>query len=104
MVKSLPYMDVKGLALPFLRTSLWACMMNSPRSMDGISKLLSKSDVDKLKNSQKRPMVEQAEGLLADSWKLVEKSSLEQSKKPAEWLCTWWVRRGLGESHKALQI
>ncbi|CAL1153508.1 unnamed protein product [Cladocopium goreaui] len=92
MMKSIAYMEFKGSTslYPFLRTALWASMMCSNRSSDGYSKLLNKSDCEKLKNAAFKAQVDMAEQALADGWEVIQKSTAEQATKLAAFgrLCT----------------
>ncbi|CAL1171611.1 unnamed protein product [Cladocopium goreaui] len=89
MMKSIAYMEFKGSTslYPFLR---WASMMCSNRSSDGYSKLLNKSDCEKLKNAAFKAQVDMAEQALADGWEVIQKSTAEQATKLAAFgrLCT----------------
>ncbi|CAL1159306.1 unnamed protein product, partial [Cladocopium goreaui] len=92
VMKSIAYMEFKGSTslYPFLRTALWASMMCSNRSSDGYSKLLNKSDCEKLKNAAFKAQVDMAEQALADGWEVIQKSTAEQATKLAAFgrLCT----------------
>ena len=55
---------------PFLRASLLACQLTSPKIVDGTARLLSKSDFDKLKSANLRQNLLQAEQMVADAYQV----------------------------------
>eukprot|EP00438_Fugacium_kawagutii_P025110 Skav213459 [mRNA] locus=scaffold837:813360:815441:- [translate_table: standard] len=63
----------QGSQLTLCRVALLTCMLTSTKSMDGFSKLIFKSDFDKIKG----PLAEKAaqvESMLEDAWKAVQTS------------------------------
>lgn len=64
--------------LPFLRVGLCATQVTAPRDSvkDGISRMITKSDIDRLKQKKMASAVLQAEQLMAVGWKAVEQSPL----------------------------
>eukprot|EP00438_Fugacium_kawagutii_P022896 Skav224158 [mRNA] locus=scaffold2007:112782:115211:+ [translate_table: standard] len=62
---------------------MWATMMTAPRQVDGVAKILTKSDTERLKNPTVKPKVLEAETILSDSWQLLNASSASENKKIA---------------------
>ena len=82
-MKLLTHYDFKvsGNLLPCFRVAVLAAQLTSSKIVDKISKLLVKSDFDRLKTKCKAEL-QDAEKLLADSWSLVEKAKhLEELKR-----------------------
>lgn len=53
-----------------LRTGLLATNLVSPKVVDGVSRLLVKSDVEKLKAKNKMPMIERSEKIMSSGWEM----------------------------------
>ena len=72
--------------VPHLRTGLLACNLVSPpgKVIDGVSRLLVKSDIEKLKGKAKTAQVDAAEKVMADGWDsaiaMVEAGSAKKSE------------------------
>ena len=82
-MKLLTHYDFKvsGNLLPCFRVAVLAAQLTSSKIVDKISKLLVKSDFDRLKTKCKAEL-QDAEKLLANSWSLVEKAKhLEELKR-----------------------
>jgi hypothetical protein len=82
-MKLLTHYDFKvsGNLLPCFRVAVLAAQLTSSKIVDKISKLLVKSDFDRLKTKCEAEL-QDAEKLLADSWSLVEKAKhLEELKR-----------------------
>ena len=73
MMRQISYLDFQepSCQFPLLRAGLVACQLTSPLVRDGVSKLLSKSDLDKLKASSNRANIIRAEDILNDAWKIL---------------------------------
>ncbi|CAE7253374.1 unnamed protein product [Symbiodinium sp. CCMP2592] len=72
---------VEGNLLPCLRIALLAAQISSPVSADKVAKLLSKTDVEKLRAlKDKGPLVE-AETLLKGCWETVQAATNVQEKR-----------------------
>ena len=80
---------MKTSMAPFLRAAVLCTQLTSPKHCDGISKLLTKSDVDKMKSVQMLAKVEEAENVLCAGWAacLMEKASQEHSTAAFGRLC-----------------
>jgi hypothetical protein len=77
-MSAVAYVDLKGDAgttYPFLRAACLAAQLTSPKSADGISKLLTKSDVEKLKTKEMRPQVDLAEKTMAMGWNVISNAA-----------------------------
>ena len=57
---------------PVCRAAIWACMLTTNKASDGFAKLLSKSDLDRLKAPTMLAKIKEAEGMLKDSWQAME--------------------------------
>ena len=57
-----------GCMFPFLRCAIWATLASSPHVKDGYSKILTKSDVEKLRSSTLAPKIATAETQLQTAW------------------------------------
>ena len=68
--------------LPFLRVALCATQVTAPRSFirDGISKMICKSDFDKLKQKKAFDDIMKAEQLMVAAWQTLEASGLPLEK------------------------
>ena len=67
---------------PMIRVALLATNLTCDKIVDGIGRLLLKSDVEKLKSKKLQPMVCEAEELLLGRWKDLEKDTkLNQTQK-----------------------
>ena len=67
---------------PMIRVALLATNLTCDKIVDGIGRLLLKSDVEKLKSKKFQPMVCEAEELLLGRWKDLEKDTkLNQTQK-----------------------
>ena len=62
---------------PMIRVALVAANLTCDKIVDGIGRLLLKSDVDKLKTKKLQPKVCEAEELLLGRWKDLEKYQVE---------------------------
>ena len=51
------YMNGDGTTYPFSRAARLAAQLTSPKSSDGISRLLTKSDVEKLRGKDMKQIV-----------------------------------------------
>ena len=80
---------------PLLRASLWAASMSSPKSADSISKLLTKSDIEKLKSSGMKTQIKTAETLLSLSWNLLSKTGNLHEKKGVQAMGRMMIRTAL---------
>ena len=72
-MSAVTFIDLKGdgTTFPFLRAACLAAQLTSPKSSDGISKLLTKSDVEKLKSKDMKKIVELAEKTMAMGWNVM---------------------------------
>jgi hypothetical protein len=72
-MSAVTFIDMKGdgTTFPFLRAACLAAQLTSPKSSDGISKLLTKSDVEKLKSKDMKKIVELAEKTMAMGWNVI---------------------------------
>ena len=86
---------------PFLRAALWACQLHSPRHSDSISRLLSKTDVERLKTSSAKQTVKNAEQLLKMSWDMLEKLGWLNDKKGVGLLTRFMIRVALFVCNKS---
>ena len=70
MFTQITYWDFRqeGQLFPCLRCALLATALSGTKVSDGISKVLVKADLDKLKQSTMKPKVLQGEQVLANSW------------------------------------
>ena len=70
MFTQITYWDFRqeGQLFPVLRIALLATSLTGTKVSDGISKVLVKADLDKLKQSTMKPKVLQGEQVLANSW------------------------------------
>ena len=77
-MQNLAYHDfkVEGSQLIMVRLAILHTMLTSKRSTDGYSKLIYKSDLDKLKGSLKEKAV-QVEQLLVDAWGKCQSTSVD---------------------------
>ncbi|CAL1171130.1 unnamed protein product [Cladocopium goreaui] len=65
---------VPGQLFPFIRLAAWTTMATgNHKAIDGFAKILSKSDLDRLKSNQTIPKTMEAETILADAWNTIEK-------------------------------
>ena len=71
------FMSAVGTTYPFLRAACLAAQPTSPKSSDGISRLLTKSDVEKLKGKDMKQIVELAEKTLAMGWNIVSNAAAQ---------------------------
>ena len=53
---------------PHVRTRLLAANLVGTKVVDGIARLLTKSDVQAMAKKEKRAVVQEAESMLADAW------------------------------------
>ena len=60
---------VPGQVFPHLRVALWANMASTDKHQDGFSKVLNKSDVEKLRGQNLAEKIQACEGHLAEAWK-----------------------------------
>jgi hypothetical protein len=60
-----------------LRAACLAAQLTSPKSSDGISRLLTKSDVEKLKGKDMKQIVELAEKTMAMGWNIVSNAAAQ---------------------------
>ena len=86
---------------PFLRAALWACQLHSARHSDSISRLLSKTDVERLKTSSAKQTVKSAEQLLKMSWDMLEKLGWLNDKKGVGLLTRFMIRVALFVCNKS---
>ncbi|CAJ1382484.1 unnamed protein product [Effrenium voratum] len=68
---------------PMIRISLWATMLTSPKSQDGFAKILTQSDIQRLKTSQMLPAVQQAEAMLQDAWRVQQQMKAMKARPEA---------------------
>lgn len=54
---------------PMIRLAAWACQLTTTRHEDGFARLLTRSDLDRLKSKDLEEQVVEAEAMLADAWK-----------------------------------
>ena len=80
---------------PFLRASLWACQLHSQKHSDSISRLLSKSDVERLKAASCKDQIKSAEQLLKISWDLLHKLGWLSEKKGVSIMARFMIRVAL---------
>ena len=76
LMATLANMDFKvpGQLFPFIRLAAWTTMATgNHKAIDGFAKILSKSDLDRLKSNQTTPKTMEAETILADAWNTIEK-------------------------------
>ena len=66
---------------PYIRAACWATQLTTNKHADGVSKLLSKADLQRMASPGLAPEVTKAESILADCWKVVQASM--QSKANA---------------------
>ena len=59
--------------VPHLRTAFLAANLVSPKVVDGVAKLLVKSDIEKLKSKDLASKVDASESEMATAWSIVEK-------------------------------
>jgi len=86
---------------PFLRAALWACQLHSPKHHDSISRLLSKTDVEKLKTAAVKQTVKNAEQLLKMSWDILEKLGWLNEKKGVGLIARFMIRVALFVCNKS---
>ena len=55
---------------PMLRVAYWATLLTSPKTQAGFAKIITRSDLEKLRSDSMRSQVEQAETILQDAWKV----------------------------------
>lgn len=80
---------------PFLRASFWAAAMSSPKSADSISKLVTKSDIEKLKGTNMKTQIKTAETLLSLSWNLLSNTGSLHEKKGVRAMGHMMIRTAL---------
>ena len=80
---------------PFIRASLWACQLHSQKHSDSISRLLAKSDVERLKTAALKPQIKSAEQLLKISWDLLDKLGWLSDKKGVSIMARFMIRVAL---------
>eukprot|EP00435_Cladocopium_sp_Y103_P036891 s4034_g9.t1 len=68
---------VQGCVFPHLRVAIWATLSSSSKHQDGFSKLLNKSDVEKLRSNTMSDKIKSTEKILADSWKVIQDPALD---------------------------
>ncbi|CAE7236417.1 unnamed protein product [Symbiodinium sp. CCMP2456] len=86
---------------PFLKAALWACQLHSPKHHDSISRLLSKTDVEKLKTAAVKQTVKNAEQLLKMSWDILEKPGWLNEKKGVGLIARFMIRVALFVCNKS---
>ena len=86
---------------PFVRAALWACQLHSPKHHDSISRLLSKTDVEKLKTAAVKQTVKNAEQLLKMSWDILEKLGWLTEKKGVGLIARFMIRVALFVCNKS---
>ena len=64
---------------PWVRASALACIVSSPKSVDGFGKILSKADLERLKSPLLKPTVTTAEELLSLNWNLLQEQTFAKS-------------------------
>ncbi len=64
---------------PWIRAAAMACNLSSPLAKDGIGRLLSKADFEKLRNPKDKAMLVQAEKQLHLNHALLQAQNLDQS-------------------------
>ena len=67
---------VEGNVFPFIRAACLAAQLTSPKSQDGIAKLLTKTDMEKLKSKGMQKQLVLAEQGMALAWDVLEKAGL----------------------------
>ena len=78
---------VQGNLFPHLRVAIWATLSSSPKHQDGFSKLLTKSDVEKLRSNTMSDKIKKAEKMLADSWQVTPALEMDHVTKAYGRLC-----------------
>ena len=68
---------VQGCVFPHLRVAIWATLSSSSKNQDGFSKILTKSDVEKLRSNNMSEKIMSTETILADSWKVTQDPDLD---------------------------
>ena len=80
--KALAYTEwkVQSTRLPMLRVGLAVCQITASKNhvVDGFSKLLTKRDLDRLKQKKCEPDVLKAEALMASAWSMVEQAGQDK--------------------------
>ena len=69
---------VQGCVFPHLRVAIWATLSSSSKNQDGFSKILTKSDVEKLRAPNMSGKIMSTETMLADSWKVAQDPALDK--------------------------
>ena len=68
---------VQGCVFPHLRVAIWATLSSSSKNQDGFSKILTNSDVEKLRSNNMSEKIMSTETILADSWKVTQDPDLD---------------------------
>lgn len=68
---------------PHIRTGLLATNLTSPKVVDGVARLLVKSDVERLKHKSQANRVDEAEETMRQGWELVASLANKQQAYPA---------------------
>ena len=66
---------------PFCRVALLAAALTSSKHQDGVQKLITKSDCERLKSVSNREKAKNAEKLLSKGWQAVQKCTLTDDDK-----------------------
>lgn len=84
--------------LPFCRAALLCAMLTSKKHLDGLQRLLVKSDLDRMKGVLKNKAV-QVESLLKDGWIACQGEPLKHADKVASFgkLCVRLILHLLGK-------
>ena len=99
LMASLANMDfrVSGQLFPFIRMAAWATMVTgSHKATDGFAKILSRGDIDKLKSPGTIAKTKEAEQVLLDAWKTMEKC-IQQAKDNGQALQEGHYQRAFGK-------
>ena len=99
LMASLANMDfrVSGQLFPFIRMAAWATMVTgSHKATDGFAKILSRGDLDKLKSHGTIAKTKEAEEVLLDAWKTMEKC-IQQAKDNGQALQEGHYQKAFGK-------
>lgn len=99
------YLDFKEptTTFPFLRCAALACNLHSPVQKDQIGKLLTKSDLERLKGPKYRATILAAEQSLALNWELLTKANLQDDPQGLSAMGRALIRVGLFVTNKQLK-
>lgn len=90
----------KTTLYPFCRAAMVAANLGSSKTVDGIAKLLTRADLEKLKSPQQKTRLDACERLLKLTWDAMDKENVLNDKHSLKVLARFWIRSALWLTNK----